>query len=167
MLGKLHIRFMENGGDFVRKHILIASIIIVSINLLCACNSSDFDNYLNDSDWSYELPNNYVIWHINSKKIVCGKTETENSITNIIEDYIIKFWHNDQYVCLQCVNATNDPLEDIDESNAHYYIIDTLNEEVQGPFSKTEFEDKSSVLIAEDISTWSATKPRPEGATIP
>ena len=157
---------MKNGGDFLRRSILLVSIISVSVSLLCACAFVDFDNQLSNNDWSYELPNDYVIWHINSREIVCGKRNTENSITNIVEDYIIKFCYNDQYVCLQCVNITNDTLEDIDESNPHFYIIDTLNEDVNGPLLENEFEDMSSILI-DDLSTWLATKPRPDGATIP
>ena len=135
--------------------------------LLCACKLVDFDNQLSNNDWSYELPNNYVIWHINSRKIVCGKKNTENSITNIVDGYIIKFCYNDQYVCLQCVDVANDSLEDIDESNPQFYIIDTLNEDVNGPLLKNEFEDMLNILIEDSLSTWLPTKPTPDGAKFP
>ena len=167
MLGKLRTQFMTNGGDDVKRLIILGSIMSVFVILLCACNSVDFNNQLSSNDWSYELPNDYVIWHINSRKIVCGKKNTEHSITNVVGDYIIKFCYNDQYVCMQCVEVSNNLLEDIDESNSRFYILDTINEDVYGPLLEQEFKEMINILKADNLSAWIPTKPKPDGAKIP
>ena len=139
----------------------------VCVILLCSCDLVDYDNQSGNNDWSYELPNDYVIWHINSRKIVCGKQSTENSITNIVGSYIIKFCYNDQYVCVQCVDVPNDLLENINESSPQFYIIDTISEDVKGPLLENEFEEMLNVLKVDNFSTWIKTKPKPDGAKIP
>lgn len=151
----------------MRRNILLVVIMSVCGILLCACAFVEFDNQINNNDWSYELPNDYVIWHINSRKIVCGKKNTANSITNIVGDYIINFCYNDQYVCMQCVDVSNDLSEDIDKSNPQFYIIDTINEDVNGPLLEKEFEDVLKFLKVDNLSTWIPTKPKPDGAKIP
>ena len=92
----------------MRKCILLACIISVCIILLFGCDYIQPDNQLGNNDWSYELPNEYTIWHVNSRSIICGKKHTENSITNVVEDDIVKFCYNDRYVCMQYVDVSDD-----------------------------------------------------------
>ena len=135
--------------------------------LLCVCAFIGCGVKTIKNDWSYEFPHEYFLWHINSRKIVFGKKQTENSIKNIVEDHVIRFCYNDQYVCLQCVEVSENVLEEIDESNPKFYVIDLLNETVDGPLEKNEYEKKLNVLYVDNLSMWIPTKPKPEGAKIP
>jgi hypothetical protein len=146
---------------------IITSAFVASIFLLNACSSFSFIAQQSNNDWSYELPNNYVIWRVNSRKIICGKKETENSVSNIGGNYVTKFRYNEQYVCLQCADVSGGLSEDIDESNPQYYIVDTMNDKVVGPLLEEKFEEELDELKDIILSPWISTIPKPDEAKIP
>jgi len=157
-----HIQFIVNGDDFMKKSMLVMCLILVVFTgVACSVQS------INNNDWSYDLPNKYAIWHVNSRKIVCGKKETEHSIRHVVEEYVLQFCYDEQYIFLECVEISEDSMEEIDSSNPIYYIINNINDEVNGPFSETEFGEKQKSLQTDKVSTWIKTKPKPEGAHIP
>ena len=157
---------MENGDDLVKRKILIALLIFCCF-LLNACTFSNHEFQSGNSDWSYKLPNGYVIWHINSRKIVCGKKETENSISNIGGDYVLKFCYNNIYVCLQCVDVSDDLSKEIDEAYPQFYIINTEKDEIVGPLFETQYIEKINSINLNNLSSWIKTKPAPNGASFP
>lgn len=147
----------------MKKYLVIGVLIIVTL-LMGACSIFDFNSKTSNNDWSYALPNDYVIWHINSRRIVCGKRSTEQSIANVGGNYVVKFCYNNQFICLQCVDVPDNLSESIDESNPQFYIINTVNDEIFGPLSKGEYLEKTSDMNFDNLSSWISTKPRPEGA---
>lgn len=106
-----------------------------------------------NGDWKYELKNNYQIWKVNSNEIVIGKTEDATSLTPIINDNVVKFKYNDNYVVVGCNN-------DFKDNNLQYYIINFDTDEIIGPLNKSDL-DKENIDIAID---WIKTKPAPKGA---
>lgn len=153
------------------KKILHLLFILLLITSLSACTSNTEENNINtdgvhNGDWSYKLPNNYEIWHINSRKIICGKKDGKNSLSNIIsENYILEFNYNERYVCLKCVEVTQDFSTEIDESNPNFYIIDTMEDAVYGAYTNADFEGKVKDMNLLFNSNWIKTKPIPDGAT--
>ena len=145
---------------------IIGTVICISI-LLSACSLSTHQDEVGNNDWSYSLPNNYVIWHVKTSEIVCGKKEHEHSISTVAGDYVKLFCYNTQYVCLQCTHTSDDELETVTQSCSQYYIIDTLSDEVIGPLSEEEYFENVRDMGINQLSSWIATKPRPEGAVFP
>lgn len=122
----------------MKKCIKIISIILLVISL-SACTSNTVIYGIHNGDWSYKLPNNYEIWRINSREIVCGKKDGENSLSNVInENYVLEFKYNERYVCLKCVETTQNLYAEIDKSNPNFYIIDTM---------KTPYTERTPILI--------------------
>jgi len=132
---------------------------------LSACTSNTITYGVNNGDWSYKLPNNYEIWRLNSREIICGKRDGENSLSNVInENYILEFKYNEHYVCLKCVEATRDLSVEIDESNPNFYIIDTIENTIYGAYTNTDYEDKVKDMGLIFNTNWIKTTPIPEGA---
>ena len=107
-------------------------------------------------DWSYQLPNGYMLTHINPQRIVITSENHPIIIGNsvnyvIIEANIIKFCYNDNYVCIQQNHA-----------DTRFYILDTLEHNVHGPFyDESEYEEKVSDLGITGLSDWKATSSNP------
>ena len=68
---------------------------------------------------------------------------------------------------MECAEVSDDSMEEIESSNTVFYIINTLNDEVNGPFSEIEFKMNQEALQTERFSTWIKTTPKPKGAIIP
>lgn len=132
---------------------------------LSACTSNTIPSDINNGDWSYKLPNNYEIWRINSREIVCGKKDGENSLSNVInENYVLEFKYNERYMCLKCVEATQDLSAEIDKSNPNFYIIDTMEDTIYGAYAHTDYENKVNDMGLIFNTNWIKTTPIPEGA---
>lgn len=148
----------------MKKCIKIISIILLIMSL-SACASNAISSGINNGDWSYKLPNNYEIWRINSREIVCGKKDGENSLSNVInENYVLEFKYNERYVCLKCVEATQNLSAEIDKSNPNFYIIDTMKDTIYGAYTNTDFQDKIKDMGLIFNTDWIKTTPIPEGA---
>lgn len=139
-------------------------VLLLALSLQSCYALNAAENGVNNGDWSYVLPNNYEIWRINSREIICGKMNGPNSISNVIsENYILEFTYDDRYVCLKCVEASKDLSIDIDVSNPKFYIIDTKEDEIYGTYIKSDFEDQVKKLEL-SFSDWTQTTPIPDGA---
>lgn len=73
--------------------ITVLLIILLAGGIICGLSMQPGNN-----DWEYSLPNEYVIWRINSRNIVCGKKDFEYSISEVGGEYITKFCYNDRHV---------------------------------------------------------------------
>ncbi len=159
-----HIVPKIQNGDNMKKFLQFISIVLLIIPL-SACTSNTITYGVNNGDWSYKLPNNYEIWHLNSREIICGKRDVDNSLSNVIsENYILEFKYNERYVCLKCVEATRDLSVEIDESNPSFYIIDTIENTIYETYTDTDFEDKIKAMSLVFNTNWIKTTPIPEGA---
>lgn len=149
---------------------ILTIIVLIIILCWCAINFSlayNHDNDVGNNDWSYSLPNGYVIWHVNSRNIVCGKIKSEYSISTISEKYVAKFCYDNQYVCLQCVDASDNLSIEIDKSNPRYYILNTLNDTISEPMSEELFYKTINDMNMAELSQWEETYPRPNDAQFP
>ena len=116
-----------------------------------------------NNDWSYSLPNNYAIWHINVRSIVLMCIEQERT-TTIIGGYISEFAYNENYVVLKQVDSSFDLTQPLDISNPKYYIINTIEQITEGPFSEDQYCDNIQQIDNKNLSVWIKTYPRPQGA---
>lgn len=147
----------------MKKILSVILLFIFGLNF-SACYSSN-NNQVNNNDWSYALPNDYEIWHINSREIVCGKKNTENSILYVVSKYITEFCYNDSFVCLKRVDVPENIYQEIDMTAPDYYIVDTVENETYGPFDKEQYQRKIDKLTITGLSSWIKTTPRPNEAS--
>lgn len=147
----------------MKKSLII--IVISVLVLIVVYTLFNSDAQIGNNDWSYSLPNNYEIWHINSEQIVCGKKTSEHSIgENVGGYYVSEFCYDDKYICLQCIPTYGEASDNTTKSQTDFYIIDSSTDKEYGPFTQTEFEDKLEELNLTNLCAWIKTKPRPEGA---
>lgn len=119
-------------------------------------------------DWSYsDLPNEYEIWHINTHDIALGKMDSEHVFRKTIDEYVTFFCYNTKYIGVQAVYIDPAlPYEEIDIKalNPEYYLLDTAEEIVCGPYTEDEYLDQLEYIGIVDMCSWIATVPRPDGA---
>lgn len=98
--------------------------LIISITLLSGCGVKT---------WHHDLPNNYQIRKTKDLKVQVGYVENNKFYLDYndkkvgVDEYTAEFQTSDNYVGLKCVKE--ETLEVI------YYIIDTKNQNVYGPYS--------------------------------
>lgn len=129
------------------------SLYILSIALLCFVVSS----CAGTNDWSVALPNNFEVWHINSKDIKIVYTGDATDVKGI-PTFIKEFSFNDRYVCTRNVDR-------IEENNIFaetYYILDTEDKMVYGPYdSISALLTSADKLQFEGPTNWYRTSPEP------
>ncbi len=135
---------------------LLRNLLIYGLVLLVAMSGQSMTG-----DWSYELPNDYAIWRINSRRIVVG-IEKGSSLDAVLDRYICAFCYNGDYIGLQCVDVPEDLKEEIDTSNPDYYLIDMGSRTVGGPMTLEAYQ--KAVQAIADMTDWISTVPAPAGA---
>ena len=145
-----------------QKHRTLLLLLIITLLLLCSCASPG------TQDWSYPLPNDYEIWRINSKSIVIGYKDPNSTgldTSQGIDEYVFEFCYNERFVCAKQIGVPRESHRPTRGDNPSYYVIDTLNQEVFGPFdSEGLFILELARLRITDLTGWIATVPAPEGA---
>ncbi len=114
-------------------------------------------------DWAYtDLPGEYEIWRINSEDVSLIKKTSDNGGDYIVGPYIAAFCKDQRYIGLQ---RTEGPAGDTQEDAApEYYIVDSADGAVYGPFSSGEYAAKCETLGFRP-DDWIRTVPTPEGVT--
>lgn len=115
--------------------------------------------------WTYDsLPNGYAIKKTSEIDVVLGKYvdglfEVEKDNKKIgIEDYIAEFKYGQNYISLKCLESVKDGVK------VKFYIVDTKNENIYGPYEEEETYNKvAEKIIEEEQSNWIETITRPEG----
>lgn len=116
--------------------------------------------------WTYDLlPNNYAIKKTSDTQIVLGKYRNdlfeveENNKQIGVEDYIAEFTYGDTYIALKCLELDGDSI------NLKYYIIDSENDDIYGPYYDEEtYEIVKERLVDEELNDWIQTIKKPDGA---
>ena len=109
------------------------------------------------SDWSYELPNNYEVWRINSDDIIIKNLNTQSNVDKI-SGFIKEFSYDTRYVFTRNVESINDN----NILNEKYYILDTENDMVYGAYDSLEELEKSAKELNLQIpEKWYRTSPDP------
>lgn len=116
-------------------------------------------------NWTYDLPNNYAIKKTSDTKVVLGKYI--NNIFEVkyedkqigIEDYIAEFSYSNNYIALKCLEST------IDNIKVKFYIIDSKNDNIYGPyFDEETYNEVKKKIIDEELNEWIETINMPNGA---
>lgn len=116
--------------------------------------------------WTYKnLPNQYAIKKTSSTEVVLGKysgnifeTKKDSKVIGV-EDYIAEFSYGKNYISLKCLESKKNQIE------IKFYIVDTKNEEVYGPYKNEEtYNEVKKEIIDEDIGEWIKTITTPKGA---
>lgn len=116
--------------------------------------------------WTYDLlPNNYAIKKTSNTDVVLGKYidglfEVEKDGKQIgVEDYIAEFSYGKNYIALKCLEPTDDSVK------VKFYIIDSKNEDIYGPYNDEETYNKVlEKIVDEQLNEWIETINMPEGA---
>lgn len=124
----------------VIKKVLIISLLF----LIIGCGSKT---------WIYKLPNNY--------KLECKNgvyTKIKNNNEKILDKYIAEFQYSNNYVGLKCIE--NDTLAVI------FYIIDTKNNDIYGPYKDEETYNmvKMTITDSEKFNEFITTTEKPKEA---
>lgn len=109
--------------------------------------------------WIYEdLPNDYVIEKKSEIDMVIGKKENDKIITQKedkkigIDDYIAEFRYGDNYIALKCLVPKDDSIQ------VKFYIIDSKNENIYGPYYDEEtYNEVSLKIVDEELNDWIKT----------
>lgn len=115
--------------------------------------------------WTYDLPNNYAIKKTSDTEVVLGKYiddlfEVKQNDKQIgIEDYIAEFSYGENYISLKCLVPTEDSV------NVKFYIIDSKNDNIYGPYQDEEtYNAVAEKIIDEKLNDWIKTITIPDGA---
>ena len=100
---------MLKGSSEMKKLIMLFLILIV----LTGCGAGV-------SDWSYQLPNNYEVWRINSDSIIIKDMESQKNVEEIA-GFVKEFSYDSRYVFTRNVESINNN-NIFDEK---YYVLDT------------------------------------------
>lgn len=115
--------------------------------------------------WTYDLPNRYAIKKTSETKVVLGKYieglfEVEKDGKQIgVEDYIAEFKYGENYISLKCLESGQNGIK------IKFYIIDTKNEYIYGPYDDEETYNKVvEKIIEEELGEWIETINKPKEA---
>lgn len=115
--------------------------------------------------WTYDLPNNYAIKKTAETKVVLGKYidglfEVKRNEKQIgIEDYIAEFKYGKNYISLKCLESEQNGIK------VKFYIIDSKNENIYGPYNEEETYNKvAEKIVDEELGDWIETITKPRGA---
>ena len=121
-----------------KRLLLITLFLIVGLIIIFIMPISKKNN------WIYKLPNNYEIEKSSETDIYLKK---DNKV--FIEDYIAEFSYSDNFLLLKCVNT---------DINIKFYIIDTRNDSIYGPYlDYQEFDKVKNEIVLEKVGDWMET----------
>ena len=144
----MHYNLQERIVMNMRKILILVYVLALTLSLTSCAGTGD---------WSYKLPNNYEVWHINSTdvEIKCVDLEDEGEM---IPSFVKEFSYDERYVYSRNVEDiySNNVAEEI------YYALDTMERKVYGPFNSIEElkkqTDEWNVVFPEK---WYRTSPDP------
>lgn len=137
-------------------YILVCVALILLLAILSGCPAID--------DWDYVLPNNYCIVKINVQDIVFGTFKGDsvgNNFDILLERYIIAFCYDERYIGLQRFPISPDrpdedilDVENLDTSLSEYYLVDSVEGIIHGPFPLQEYFEKVESIENTALCDW-------------
>lgn len=111
--------------------------------------------------WSYDkLPNDYIIEKKSEIKMIIGKKSQDKIITKRndkkigLEKYIAEFSYSDNYITLKCASSN----EETSSIDVEFYIIDTKNEDIYGPYDlESTYLEVKEKIVTEELTNWIKT----------
>lgn len=109
--------------------------------------------------WVYkELPNDYAIQKKSDTKMVVGKyiegtLEIEQDGKKIgFSEYVSEFQKGERYIGFKCVKSASDGIDLL------FYIIDTEEEDLYGPYSvESTYNAVKEKIVSEELGDWIKT----------
>ena len=147
-----------NGNNMLKSLLCFCLLLILMLQTSCG----------GVGDWSYDLPNNYQILRVNSNSVVFGKYE--DLFERKLDRYIVSFCFNDCYIGLERIPLDDIPpdqqidIKKFDRTNSEYYLMDSANDLLYGPYSKDDYNEQCNDLGINDMCEWIETIIKPEGA---
>lgn len=131
-----------------KRIIIILTIFIISATIIYFITKPKVEK------WVYsKLPNNYQIEKINDTKVVLKKNAKE---IEKIDKYISEYKYGKRYLSLKCLESKNDNII------VKFYIIDTLNDDVYGPYyTESTYVEVEKKIIDEEQNNWILTTVNP------
>ena len=153
--GLLHIRTRQNG--WILCKVTLAVLVLTLFTSGCSA-----DWWVGDGrgDWTLDLNEGYAISKINSNEILLVHKANPNDSGGsiVLPNYFVTAYQlHESYICLEGVRTreisiSEDELYDMALS---YYLVDTTNDEVLGPFeSRDDFVKRCSSLGLEMEDEW-------------
>lgn len=115
-------------------------------------------------DWNYPLPNGYVVLRINAVDIIVGKQKDAYSVDEVIPRYIDRFSFNERFIGVERLpieggidvnyNEAMTLIETHDFQSLEYYLINTKDDIVFGPFDAAGFEIACKQNDVNDLCDW-------------
>lgn len=139
--------------DFLLVNVVLIPIVLISLRAG------------GTGDWTYKLTNDYEVWKINSEDIVCGKIN-DGSFETIVPKYVSEFTYSNKYILVKRIDKDRRIFDNIYDKTPDYYIIDSLSDEILGPLTEEDFNNKINDYNINDIK-WIKSFPDPKGAKYP
>lgn len=155
MIGSLLTRVRQNG-----RMLLNVKIAVLVLTIFLSSCSAEW--WLGDGrgDWTLNLIDGYCIDKINSKEIVIIHKKNPNDLGGsfVVPRYFVTAYQvHEHYICLEGIHMQGLSISE-DELNARvlsYYLIDTTNDEVIGPFESYDvFVEHCRSLALEIKDEW-------------
>lgn len=125
-------------------------MVMLVIFLLTGCGAGV-------SDWSYQLPNNYEVWRINSNNIIIKDMNTQKNVDEI-SGFVKEFSYDSRYVFTRNV----DSIESNNIFDEKYYVLDTEEKKVYDSCNSVdELNELAEKLEIEIPIKWYRTSPDP------
>lgn len=156
--GMLHTHIRQHGRMLLKA---ITTLVIISL-LLSGCSANW---WVGDGrgDWTIDLCAGYSISKINSREILFGykKNPEDPGRTIIISNYFVTAYQMyDPYILLEGIQTERITISDEEQNRRvlSYYLIDTTDGKVSGPFETyDDFVDYCSSLALKIKDEWTNT----------
>lgn len=145
---------IQQAGWMVWLKVTITALVISLSLSACSLNWWVGDGR---GDWTLNLDKGYAISRINSNEILLVHKENPNDCGGSIvlpNYYIISYQLHEQYICLEGIHTQNISISknELNDMVLSYYLVDTTNDKVIGPFeSYNDFVEYSSSLTLEIV----------------
>ena len=137
MTGMLLTPMQQKGRMFIR----FFSVLLCLLLCLNGC-SSEFWVGEGRGDWKVEILPEYYIFRVNSHAIyLCHKGSEDVSYSCVIDKYFVTAYQtHTSIICLEGITTADDFAsdEELKSRIVCYYLVNTSNEEVNGPFDTIE-----------------------------
>ena len=160
--GVQHINIPQSGKTMIK----VVPVILVLLIFLCSC-TTDFSYWLvgdGRGDWTYELFGGYALSKVNSSCIVLGYNDDPDSTGHefVLPPYFVTaFQLHEPYILLEGI-PTEDSFateEELNERKLAYYIVNSDNHEIMGPFDTLDdLENQCDAISVEIDSQWYDTQ---------
>lgn len=127
------IKFVQSG--FESNRLLICIYLIIMLSLLTACRWFNADGFR--GDWYLDIYGDYRLNRINSRTICIEKRDPKlGGIGGVKNYFVTRYVVVDSFICVEGIRTKEWAIsqEELDDHILSYYIIDTQNDVIAGPF---------------------------------